>query len=69
MIELLIIVFFSPVIIAGTCLFWIIVGDFLESLIPKEPPYCDSDPLCHPKFIWKDGKGYIGNLVVIDEQT
>ena len=44
----------------------VVLCEWVDSKLPKPPPYCDVDPLCHPSFAWAaDGTGWIGNVCVV----
>ena len=72
-IYMLILVILSPAVFIVTFIFWMIVGEaaglLLEIFSPSDGPSCDIDPLCHESFVWdKNGKGWIGDTLVIDSQ-
>jgi len=71
MMQILIILFFTPAIAFLICLFWVNCAVILneairDKKIKKYQPHCSIDPLDHPSFRWgDDGNGYIEGMMVI----
>ena len=68
--ALLLIIFLTPPIIVITFLFWLTVGNIIESILdllfPPPAPYCHIDPRCDERFIWdENGDGRIEGIKVL----
>lgn len=64
------VVIIFPALVFISLAFWTAVGEIgnflVEKIWPEDPPHCDIDPRCHPRFYLDDsGKGWIGGKVVL----